>query len=396
MTKIKKIIYAYIYLLFCCGTIYGNFTTDRTIEALSLLTFHTNEWLTQDFSSVEDEQDCLVLTPDERKAWWEQTAFLLSQENSHYQEERKINFDRARQAYQEAEVFASNGLIEEAKEALTQSCELLYNLRDKVLDQEESKEHETEEEFFSFHYTKTPLEELDSNHAIKSLIKKQMRPYLISSYHPMRAVLDSLFKSARVTQNATSFKEAGFITLSARPRSFVIVAKHPLLPGYLIKAYLDTEMRKKQKISSWEWLVKRCEGAEKVRQVIKKRKIKHFVVADKYLYPLPQNPSPPMTAKYTRHLAALLVTDMDLAPDGINYHVWANSITHEQLNELYDIITYAKGSSYRPDNISYTNKGQFAFIDTEYPSRGPDYRSIRSFLNVSMRKYWDKIVRSGR
>jgi hypothetical protein len=392
--KLKKFICLYIYLVLCCGCVWGQSTTDRTIEALSLLTFHTNEWLTHCSPSLDEEQDLILLTPQERKAWWERTASLLYQGTGRTQEWREINFHRAYLAYQEAEIDVIEGALEEAQEALTQAYNLLILLRDDVIDQEAANEKDNE--FFSLYDLKSPLDELDVNRSIKSTIKQRMSPYVISSSHPMRPVLDALFKTSRVTKNAITFQEAGFITLSARPRSFVLVARHPLLPGYLMKAYLDTELRKKQRTESWEWLVKRCEGAAKVRDVIRKRKIKHFVVADKYLYPLPQNPSPPIGTRYTRHLAALLVTDMDLAPDEVNLHVWSNLITPEQLNELYDIVTYAKGSSYRPDNISYTNKGQFAFIDTEYPSRGPDYRSIRPFLNSSMRKYWDKLVKSGR
>jgi hypothetical protein len=243
---------------------------------------------------------------------------------------------------------------------------------------------------------KASNEDFEKNPAISKKIKKVMRPFVIDDDHPMKLVLDNIFMSARVTLDAKTFKANGFKIISRRPRSYVCVATHPLLPNYIIKAYLDTERREKRETPSWKWLVRRCEGAEKIRDIIKKKKIKNFVVAEKCIYPLPARPSPPDDFDHTRHLAILLATDMDLAPADDNYYAWANYITEEHLDELYTIITYAKGSSYRPDNICYTNQGLFAFIDTEYPSEGPDYKSIRRHLNSKMRSYWDYLVKTGK
>jgi hypothetical protein len=62
---------------------------------------------------------------------------------------------------------------------------------------------------------------------------------------------------------------------------------------------------------------------------------------------------------------------------------------------LYTIISSAKGSSYRADNIWFNNEGKFCFIDTEYPNGGPDFAGIRPYLNPEMQNYWDYLVRRG-
>ena len=139
----------------------------------------------------------------------------------------------------------------------------------------------------------------------------------------------------------------------------------------------------------------RCIGAEKIRRVITKKNFTHFVVAEKYIYPLPAHPSPPSNGLYTRHFAILLAEDMQLVPKSENLRAWKTVITREHLHELYTIMTAARGSSYRPDNICYTRNGKFAFIDTEYPSSGPDYTSIRPHLSPKMQRYWDRLIKHG-
>ena len=121
--------------------------------------------------------------------------------------------------------------------------------------------------------------------------------------------------------------------------------------------------------------------------------MKYFKVPNKWIYPLPANPSPPISPAYTRHLIVLLVDDMHLASHNECLYAWYNKITPEHLNELYLIISYAKGSSYRPDNIPLTLNGTFAFIDTEYPSHKPDYSSIKPHLNAPMLAYWNKLIK---
>lgn len=222
--------------------------------------------------------------------------------------------------------------------------------------------------------------------------RESIKPHLLPLKHKERSFLDSIFLKTRVTVDEETFCQAGFVIIAKRPRSYICVAKHPKMPKYLVKVYLDTELNKKFNKKSWEWLVRRCEGANQIREVIRKHHIRHFVVPRKWIYCLPPDPSPPEDHLHTRHLAILLVERMNLASKRRNYHAWSHYITEEHLNELFEIISRAKGSSYRPDNIAYLQNDQFAFIDTEYPARGPDFNSIRRYLNDEMRNYWDNLV----
>lgn len=231
---------------------------------------------------------------------------------------------------------------------------------------------------------------------LTSTIKKAIAPYLISDLHPLKQELDDLFGKERITRNRAAFMKSGFEILDEGIRSFIVVARHPLLPNHLVKCYLDTEKREKWNQPSWSWLVNRCEGATKIRNIIEEYGIKHFDVARKWIYVLPLlESSMPFKSCYTRHPALILVTDMHLVPEKENLYAWENFVTFETLNELYLIITLAKGSSYRPDNIAYSYSGKFCFIDCEYPSRGPDYKRITKYLNPKMQAYWNYLVKNG-
>lgn len=271
---------------------------------------------------------------------------------------------------------------------LSEAYRSVAALWEKAVDQEES--------YLQKKQTAAANQDFESNTAIPKNIKAKLRPYIIEDQHPMKGKLDEIFYKQRVTTNKKMFKAAGFKTLRQGPRSYVHVARHPLLTDHLVKAYMDDELREKRNRPSWYWLTKRCEGAEKIAQIIKSRKIRFFTVAPKWIYPLPEHPSPPTDSSHTRHYALLFTKDMNLVSKEVNLHVWSHDITEAHLDELYTIISRAKGSSYRPDNITFTKQGVFAFIDTEYPSQGPDYKSIRRFLSPDMRDYWDHLVKHGR
>ncbi len=136
-------------------------------------------------------------------------------------------------------------------------------------------EESCEEEFLfdlsdshSFYFAKK-LEDphLEKNPYLPKKIKNHLRPYLLPLHHRMRPKLDALFCEARVTQNRYTFHDAGFRVIARGPRSFINVAQHKQLPGYLVKAYFDNETQKKGNKSSWEWLIQRCQGADKIRKI---------------------------------------------------------------------------------------------------------------------------------
>lgn len=382
-----------IAVLTCCSTL--SFATqadqqDALVKTLGSLLYHVNEEADLMQATNDAEDQWIIFTEKESLALWDK-IFQAFQTSSSLQQKELLS--QAYEAYYQFQEYKNIGLTHEALPFLQKSSSYLYHLWEQA--STDSTSFSGPELASNLMRKASHPSALDHSKKISKKIKKQLHPHVIPDSHPLKPALDQIFYTTRATLDENTFAEAGFNTISVRPRSHIRVASHSLLPNHLIKATLDTELRKKANKESWEWLVLRCEGADKIKRLIKDRSIQHFVVARKWIYPLPDDPSPPNTNLYKRHLAVLLVTDMDLHSEKTNYGAWKNKITEEHLQELYTIISHAKGSSYRPDNIWYNKQGKFAFIDTEYPDRGPDYRSIKPFLNKEMQKYWTHLIKNG-
>lgn len=363
---------------------------DTLIHALASLNYHVD---TLKNSSEDQEIDSIISFEDEDvKALWDKGRGALEE----HLKEWKLDYELARSAYYQAKELTEPDYQETKNYLLSHSSSYLYSLWIRALELESNENCSGLSIDSHICILRSVNASFENNSSISQKIKKAMRPYVIPDNHPMKPILDSIFQASRVTQDETSFLQAGFKTIGkVRPRTFLRVASHPKLPNYLLKIYLDDERRKKRGDPSWKWLVRRCIGAEKIRKIIRSKNIKRFTVANKWIYPLPEHPAPPNNWKYTRHLALLLVTNMNLVPYKQNVRAWYYDINENDLNELYYIISRAKGSSYRPDNIWLTTNNQFAFIDTEYPNGGPDFSRIRKYLRSSMLNYWDKLVRNG-
>jgi len=234
---------------------------------------------------------------------------------------------------------------------------------------------------------------LDGNPLIDANMRKLMRPHCLPLKHPLKLSLDSIFLSERASQNEETFANAGFITLYAQPTSFIRVARHPKLDGFLVKLYLDNETRKKNDIPGWQWLVNRCIGADNVRKLIKKKNLKYFSVPDKWIYPLPETPK-------AEHMEfqqpiILVVTDMNLTSDSETKEMWRNGISKQHLDELFCILSHGYSSCYLATNIPYTKNGKFTCIDTEHPKRNLSYHHVKAYLSLKMKAYWDKLIKTG-
>lgn len=217
-----------------------------------------------------------------------------------------------------------------------------------------------------------------------------MAPYLLPTTHPAKPILDVIFSQSRAIANKETFANAGFITLHAQPSSYIRVAKHPAIPGYLLKVYLDTIVELKRGRVGWQWLTDRCIGAENIKKLIKKKKLQFFTVADKWIYPLPPEPKPQEPAQPI----VLLVRDMNLVSYHDSVSAWKNA-SHALINELYCVLSHGYGSYFLPGNIPLTKSGKFAFVDTEYPKRKISMHNVKRFLSTEMKGYWDQLVKSG-
>jgi hypothetical protein len=208
-----------------------------------------------------------------------------------------------------------------------------------------------------------------------------LQRYALPENHTLGPALDRLFRSPKVLQNQANLEKAGFVVLDVRSSS-LIIARHDALPGYLVKVYPHSRQEKEK---HWENLINRCIGAENIRNLIKKEGLKYFTVPDKWLYLTPtEDPA-----------LVLVVTHMDILPFKKSQHVWKKMVTHQQLDELYCIISHGYGSSILPANHPYTKQGLFACIDTEKVQKTPSYNTPRKYLSKEGKRYWDELVRLG-
>lgn len=214
--------------------------------------------------------------------------------------------------------------------------------------------------------------------------------HLLPLTHPLKTALDALFSHSRVVANEHSLQQAGFSIIAAMPGSFVIVARHRDIPGYVMKLYLDTETRTKEGIPNCEWLIRRCIGAKIIRNLIAKQKIQHFAIPQKWIYLLP--PHPPSTGPIPQPLL-VIETDMELVDEPASINAWKTAITPAHLQELYSIIKHGYGSIRVAENIPYTQQGSFAFTDTEYPHRKLKMRKVLPYLSEEMQQYWTELTK---
>lgn len=232
---------------------------------------------------------------------------------------------------------------------------------------------------------------LENNPSINNEMANTITPFLIPINHPIKKSLDGIFEKSRAIKNEKSFDEAGFDTLFIQNlHSFIRVAKHKALRGYLLKVYLDSEPNEMAR-KGWEHLRNRCEGAANVRQLIKSKKMAYFTVPDKWLYVLPIN----TPSSNNDQPVLLVVTDMKLVSDSKTEEAWKTKITHQTLDELYCVISHGFGSSGLIRNVPYTKDKIFTFIDTEKPKKTPNYKKVREYLSSEMKAYWDKLVKNG-
>jgi hypothetical protein len=218
--------------------------------------------------------------------------------------------------------------------------------------------------------------------------------YMLPAESPLWRILPAIFFDPSILDTVQSFAEAGFITVSQRP-SGMCVAAHPRLDRYLVKAYI----RSKKIKPNWEWLVHRCWGASNIRELIDEKKLRHFVVPDKWIYPLVATPIPAHPTRdeliAMQTPAALVVTDMELVGRIASRKAWKTRVTKRLIQELYCILSHGYSSCCLPSNIPFTRRGKFACIDTEHPQRPLPFQNVGRHLSPDMAEYFNSLVRSG-
>lgn len=216
--------------------------------------------------------------------------------------------------------------------------------------------------------------------------KEKLQPYLLPLDHPAKAVLDSIFSHGNPLKNKKSFKKAGFTIISKNTSSLAYIAKHARLPGYLVKAYLQTRPKGRMGNESWMGFLMRCQGADNIRKLISSHHLRYFSVPDKWIYPLPKRaPFPPREV-------ILVVTDSQLTPRSECQKAWKNA-SKACLDELYIILAHGYASTFLVGNIPYTKSGTFACVDTEFPIRKHKMERVIKYLSSEMGTYWSKLTK---
>lgn len=237
------------------------------------------------------------------------------------------------------------------------------------------------------HHTTYP--DFKDNPYLTSEMRDKIKPYLLPLDHELKPLLDAIFSVGRVLQDEHALTQAGFTIVHSMHSSFIKVVKHPAIPGYLFKLYLDNETRLKGDKPGWWWLTNRCKGAERIREMIKKKNIKHFAVPDKWLYIVPSYfPS----AGPIVQPVVVVETDMNLESHDMIAWAWQNLASRSVLDELYYILDHGSGSYFLTGNVPYSKSGKFVFIDTEYPKREIKMKKVKQFLNPEMQAYWDHLM----
>lgn len=197
--------------------------------------------------------------------------------------------------------------------------------------------------------------------------------------HPAKVVLDRVFSKKDLLKSCKSMEEKGFRVVFKKDTELVI-ARHPQLPGYIVKAYLASATWKRKPYSNY-W-IRRIEGAESIQKIIVENNLQDlFKAPKKWIY-------------YSQNDSVLIEEDMELIPDAKNMSKWKNEITEEILDAVYLILELGGMSdSAHPENIPFSIDGKMAFVDTACHHRWPikSYR-LNHYLSPEMSRYWRQIT----
>ena len=201
--------------------------------------------------------------------------------------------------------------------------------------------------------------------------------YVLSEDSWLHKNLDKIFGKRAVLTNSKTFKKAGFVIIREKS-SGMMVASHPKLPGYLIKAFLSTSPKGRND----KWMVNRCRGAENVRNVIQEEALRHIIVPDKWIY---------YTSEDDLYAGILVVTHMQTLSAEESAAAWKKASKRE-IKELYAIVGKGFASIALPSNVAAIRGGKFACLDTEFPGqRKYKYSRLKEWLSPEMYEYFCKL-----
>lgn len=230
---------------------------------------------------------------------------------------------------------------------------------------------------------------------VDDAVWEEVKPYLLPANHPAWPKLNRVFCKNRATLSPDEFKKSGFKRWRPGKWSRVSASSHPELKEYFIKAYCDVETGI---IYDWKKWIHRIEGAETIRDCIKKYHLQeHFAVPHKWIYPLPKNPAPPNSSRIVRKNFILVCENMRIEEHSKNEKYYKKKMTPRLMQGLY-IILQVCGlyDSVYCFNIPFCKDGRIAVIDTEYHHKWPvPFYKLKKSFSKDMGRYWERLTFKG-
>lgn len=217
-----------------------------------------------------------------------------------------------------------------------------------------------------------------------------LAPYFLPFDHPIKPKLDELFGAFRTTLSCDTLAYMGFKKPKMQHVTGIVIGRHRYLQGYILKIYTDDHNAKDE----WRHWVRRIQGAQLIKNAIEKLGLQSkMTVPQKWIYPLPTEPSPPPGVNRKNFI--LVVTDENLLKKEDNYFWWRSiAVTPKLLNSLYDVMQeVGLYDSMHVDNIPFTKKGKIAFVDTEIYNKWPiQFEKLAVYLSPLMQDYWLNLI----
>ncbi len=228
---------------------------------------------------------------------------------------------------------------------------------------------------------------------VKKDVWERVVPYLLPMDHPLKPVLDDLFSKARATVSVKTMEKAGFENPTPRKWTHLVVTKHPQVPGYVFKVYLDAQRYFNGK-KEYDYWITRIDGVNAVKAAIEERGWQDtFKTPAKWIYLLPESPVPPK--EFLRKDFILVEEDMDIYDYVENEELWASDlVTEETLFRFYTILEdLGLHDCAKPDNAPFSRDGKIAFIDTQTLYYWPvAYKKMTPHLPKELQPYWKSLT----
>lgn len=229
------------------------------------------------------------------------------------------------------------------------------------------------------------------NPYVNQTLWDELKPYFLPENHPAKKPLDAIFSKKRILSSRKAMKHAGFDVFK-HPQRDIVIARHPEIRGYIIKAYLDNKQ-----IDEWAWWKKRIDGVRQVQECIDRNHFGNMMkTPKKWIYPLPSEPSPPGSLSSRRKNFILIAEDMFILPKKENLRAYKEFMTPLLLNAIFIVLTenLLVDSIFIP-NIPFSYDGKIAVLDTEHfnnVNRPMKLWKMLRYLSPEMRAYWRELV----